>query len=60
MHMQNFQMYLCDVCGYSREKDGNCPRCDLPLTAYSKDDQADYQVDMEEAMRVMSEYKWYV
>jgi len=58
--MQNFYMYMCDVCGHSREKPGVCPYCALPLTQYSKESQADYQVDMEEAMRAMSEYKWYV
>jgi len=58
--MQDFHMYLCDVCGFSRQSEGFCPNCDLPLTAYNKDSQAEYQVDMEEAMRSMSEYKWYV
>jgi len=58
--MQNFYMYLCDTCGFSREKPGKCPHCELPLTGYSKEAQAEYQIDMEEAMRTMSEYKWYV
>ncbi len=53
-------MYMCDTCGHSREKPGVCPYCALPLTQYSKEAQADFQVDMEEAMRTMSEYKWYV
>jgi hypothetical protein len=58
--MQNFHMYLCDVCGYSREKPGLCPSCRMPLTQYTKEEQREYQVDMEDAMRSMSEYKWYV
>ena len=60
INMQNLIMYLCDVCGFSRDKPGVCPRCDLPLTAYSKESQAEYGVDMEDAMRAMSEYKWYL
>jgi len=58
--MQNFHMYLCDTCGYSRERPSLCPYCIAPLTEYSKDSQNEYQVNMEEAMRTMSEYKWYV
>ena len=60
MFMQSFHMYLCDGCGFSREKPGVCPFCQVPLTVYDKEDQREYQVDMEEAMRAMSEYKWYV
>ncbi|MDR3642069.1 MAG: hypothetical protein P4L74_00375 [Candidatus Doudnabacteria bacterium] len=58
--MQNFHMYLCDGCGYSREKPGICPYCQVPLTSYSKEDQAEYQVDMEEPMRVQDAQQWYV
>jgi primosomal protein N' len=58
--MQNFYMYLCDVCGYSKEYPDVCPRCEIPLTEYSKETQKEYQINMEEAMRSMSEYKWYV
>ena len=58
--MQNFHMFLCDSCGYSRDKAGVCPFCQAPLTIYSKLEQHEYQVDMEEPMRVMDEYKWYV
>jgi hypothetical protein len=58
--MQNFHMYLCDGCGFSREKPGICPYCQVPLTVYGKEDQAEYQVDMEEAMRSQSMLKWYV
>jgi hypothetical protein len=58
--MKNFHMYLCDGCGYSREKPGVCPYCQTPLTAYSKEDQAEYQVDMEEPMRAQDLQKWYV
>jgi transcription initiation factor IIE alpha subunit len=53
-------MYMCDGCGYSREKPGLCPHCQSPLTMYTKDEQNEYKIDMEEAMRLMSEYKWYV
>jgi predicted amidophosphoribosyltransferase len=53
-------MYLCDICGFSREKPGLCPHCDLPLSEYSKETQKEYQVDMEEPMRSVSEYKWYI
>ncbi|MDE2312142.1 MAG: hypothetical protein KGJ93_03605 [Patescibacteria group bacterium] len=58
--MRNFRMYLCDICGFSRENPGICPHCDLPLTEYTKDTQAQYQMDTEEAMRAMSEYRWYI
>ena len=58
--MRNFYMYLCDVCGFSREVPGYCPHCDMPLTEYSKETQREYQVNLEDAMRSMSEYKWYV
>jgi hypothetical protein len=58
--MQNFRMYLCDTCGYSRGQTGMCPNCVVPLSEYTKEVQANYQVDMEEAMRTMSQYKWYI
>jgi len=58
--MQNFRMYMCDECGYAREKPGICMFCQTPLTAYTKDSQAEYQVNMEEPMRLMHEYKWYL
>jgi len=58
--MQNLYMYMCDSCGFSRDKHGICPFCQTPLSVYSKEEQAEYQVDMEEAMRAMSDYKWYV
>lgn len=53
-------MYLCDTCGFSREKPGICPHCEMPLTAYTKEAQSEYQVNTEEAMRSMSDYKWYI
>ncbi len=60
IYVQNFYMYMCDVCGFSRQNEGVCPHCELPLTEYSKEEQSEYQVNMEDAMRAMSEYKWYV
>jgi hypothetical protein len=53
-------MFMCDDCGFAREKAGICPYCQVPLTIYSKEAQREYQVNFEEAMRGMSEYKWYV
>lgn len=55
-------MYLCDDCGFSMQKPGMCPKCLVPLTQYTKDIQADYQSNakIEDAMRLMSEYQWYV
>lgn len=58
--MRNFYMFVCDSCGFSRQNPGVCLYCETPLTIYSKEDKHEYQVDMEEAMRAMSEYKWYV
>lgn len=58
--MRNFHMYMCDDCGYSLEKPGICPFCQVPLSVYTKETQNEYQVDMEEPMRQVSEYKWYV
>ncbi len=53
-------MYMCDGCGFSREKLGVCPYCQTPLTEYTKETEREYQVDMEEAMRSMSELRWYI
>lgn len=58
--MNNFHMYMCDTCGFAREKAGMCPFCMEPLTDYTKEEQREYQVDMEEAMRSISELKWYI
>ena len=58
--MQTLQMFLCDDCGYSRQNAGLCPYCRVPLTLYTKESQREYQVDLEDAMRVMSEYQWYI
>lgn len=51
---------MCDSCGFAKEKPGLCRYCQIPLTIYSKESQNEYQVNFEEAMRGMSEYKWYV
>ncbi len=58
--MKNFHMFMCDSCGFSREKTGVCPFCQIPLASYTKEIQREYQVDMEEAMRAMSPLKWYL
>lgn len=58
--MKNFKMYMCDSCGFSKDQTGQCPYCLTPLAMYTKEDQREYQVDMEDAMRVMSNFKWYV
>lgn len=58
--MRDFYMYLCDTCGFSRDKPGVCPSCQNLLTEYSKESQYEYQTDMEEAMRSQSLQKWYV
>ena len=58
--MQNFYMYMCDICGFSREKPGICPHCEIVLTEYTKENQREFQVDMENAMRTMSEQRWYL
>ncbi len=58
--MHQLYMFMCDSCGFSRERPGVCPHCQAPLTMYSKDTQGEYQIDMEEAMRSMSEYQWYL
>jgi hypothetical protein len=53
-------MYLCDTCGFSREKPSLCPHCEIPLTEYTKQTQHEYQTNMEEAMRSMTELRWYL
>ncbi len=58
--MKEFHMYMCDICGFSREKPGVCPWCVVPLSSYTKESQAEYQVDMEEAMRMMDDKQWYL
>ncbi len=55
--MQNFHMYMCDVCGFARQKPGMCPHCRLLLTSYTKEIQRQYQVDMEEPVWFMSMYR---
>ena len=58
--MQNLKMFMCDVCGFSKDQYGLCPYCQTPLTMYTKEEQNNFQVDMENAMRVMSNLKWYI
>lgn len=58
--MQEFHMFMCDVCGFSRERAGICPWCSVPLSEYTKETQREYQVDMEEAMRMIDGQRWYV
>jgi hypothetical protein len=60
VNMKNFIMYMCDTCGFSRERPGICPNCEAPLSFYTKEVQREYLVDMEEAMRSMSPLKWYL
>jgi len=57
--MQKFNLYYCDSCGFGREKAGICPFCQVPLSVYNREVQNEYQTDVEEPMRVISEYKWY-
>lgn len=59
-YMKDFYMYMCDICGFSSDHLSECPRCEMPLTQYSKETQNEYQVNVEDAMRAMSEYKWYL
>lgn len=58
--MLDLKIHMCDVCGYSKDRAGLCPYCQTPLSIYTKEEQKEYQVDMEEAMRVMSDLKWYI
>jgi hypothetical protein len=58
--MKQLYMYLCDVCGFGRERPGICPHCEMPLAEYTKDIQAEYQVDLSNAMKIMSERRWYL
>ena len=58
--MLNLHMYMCDICGYSRGQPGQCPRCEIVLTEYTKETEREYQVNMEDAMRTMSELRWYL
>jgi hypothetical protein len=58
--MNNFYMFMCDVCGYAREKPGICPYCEAPLSIYGRQEQHEYQVDMEEPMRQQDLQKWYL
>jgi hypothetical protein len=58
--MENFHLYVCDTCGFSREKQGMCIFCETPLSDYTKETQREYQVNMEEAMRAMSQLRWYI
>jgi len=53
-------MFMCDTCGFAREKPGMCPFCQVVLTSYTKEEEREYQVNMEEAMRSMSSLKWYL
>lgn len=60
--MQNFHGYMCDGCGFAREKPGQCPFCQAPLSVYSKVELInDLQMvtEDESARKVKSEYKWY-
>ncbi len=58
--MEQFYMFLCDTCGFSKERPGMCVSCQTPLTMYSKETVANYQNynRMEEALRSMRPYKW--
>ncbi len=58
--MKEFHMFMCDTCGFSRESAGICPWCAMPLSVYTKETQSEYQVNMEEAMRMMDGRRWYV
>ena len=58
--MKSFYMYLCDVCGFGREKPGECPYCETGLSTYSKDTQDNYQKNLDEPMRILHEYQWYI
>lgn len=47
------QMYVCDECGYSRERPGICYYCQNPLSD-ATDDLKFFQMDVEESLRVKS------
>jgi predicted ATP-dependent serine protease len=53
-------MYLCDTCGYGSARAGQCPSCVAPLSVYTKETQAEYQVNLEQAMRSLSDKAWYI
>jgi len=53
--MQALYIYLCDLCGFCREKPGICPYCEIPLAEYNKEDR----VSIEEAMHLTSQHRGY-
>ena len=58
--MNEFHLHMCDSCGFSRSASGQCPFCDIPLTEYTRETRAEYELDVENAMRAMSELRWYI
>jgi hypothetical protein len=60
--MQTFTMYMCDSCGHGQTVSGMCPNCETVLTTYTKESQAEYQVDkqIEDAMLLNHPRQWYL
>lgn len=52
--MKISEMYVCDECGYSRERPGVCYYCQNPLNEYATELFSFYQLDKEESLRIHS------
>lgn len=57
--MQSSYVFICDDCGFSKERPSMCPQCKIPLTIYSKLSQRKYAVSLAEAVRSRESLKWY-
>jgi hypothetical protein len=58
--MQHFTMYQCRICGQVRAGPSLCTYCETPLTEYRTGDEEDFQLNMQEAMRVMNDRLWII
>jgi predicted ATP-dependent serine protease len=60
--MNIVKIYICKFCGFGSNKAGECPRCEAVLLEYGREEQAEEQayMDVQNAMRSMSDLKWYV
>ncbi len=57
---ENTILYICNECGYVREKPSICPFCETPLNLVTRDEQREYQFNAEDAMRSFSDMQWYI
>lgn len=58
--MRHFTNFVCDTCKQVRSMPGRCEFCEIPLRELRADEIEDFELNMDEALRVLQDRQWYI